>query len=314
MHPFKVQYTPEVKHAMDAGHPLVALESTVIAHGLPYPENIETARLMEDAVRESGAVPVTLAILDGVVHAGVTDAQMERLAKDSSVHKLSSRDIAATIALKKSGATTVSATMMLAHKLGIRIFATGGIGGVHRGAEADFDISADLEELARTPVLVVCSGVKSILDIPKTLEYLETRGVPVIGYKTEIFPAFFTTNSGMHAPLSLLNAVDVANVVNTHFSFRRGGAVLAQSVPVECDIPAEDVEFWIQNALLQAKKDGIHGKEVTPYLLRTLKELSQGATLTANKALLISNARLAGQIAVALEERGTYPMTLSSLA
>lgn len=314
MHPFKVQYTPEVKHAMDAGHPLVALESTVIAHGLPYPENIETARLMENAVRESGAIPVTLAILDGIVHAGVTDAQIERLAQDSSVLKLSSRDIAATIALKKSGATTVSATMMLAHKLSMRIFATGGIGGVHRGAEVDFDISADLDELARTPVLVVCSGVKSILDIPKTLEYLETRGVPVMGYKTEMFPAFFTANSGMPVPLSLLSTGDVANVVNTHFSLNRGGAVLAQSVPVGGDIPAEDVEFWIQKALLQAKKEGIRGKEVTPYLLRTLKELSQGATLMANKALLINNARLAGQVAVALEAKESYPTTLSSLA
>lgn len=301
--PFPCIATDEVRIGFEEKKPLVALESTVIAHGLPHPDNINTAKAMEDAVRESGAVPVTLAVLDGVLHAGLDDDQMKRVAEDKSLLKLSRRDISYVFATKKSGATTVSATMMLSHMLGIKVFATGGIGGVHRFAEETFDISADLDEFTKTPVLVVCSGAKSILDLPKTLEYLETKGVPVLCYQTERFPAFYSSTSPLPAPLTVSTIEEVSKVAAYHFTTHSGGIVLANPIPKQDSISFDEVESWIQLALNQAKQKQIVGKAVTPFLLGKLKEISNGRTLDANKALLINNARLAGKLAMDLAGR-----------
>jgi len=293
--------SPEVSEALAAGKPVVALESTIITHGMPYPQNIETARAVEAAVVENGAVPATIAVLDGSLHIGLDDDQLEALAQNKSVMKLSRADFAFALSAGKTGSTTVAATMIAAELAGIEVFATGGIGGVHRGAETSFDISADLGELAQTNVLVVCAGAKAILDLPKTLEILETNGVPVIGYGVDELPAFWSRESGLKAPLRFDTAAEIAE----HALMRDdldllGGTLVANPVPLADEIPASEVAAYIEDALGQAEQDGITGKDVTPYLLSKMFDLTKGRSLSTNIALILNNARLAAEIAVAL--------------
>jgi pseudouridine-5'-phosphate glycosidase len=291
----------EVREAVRSGRPTVALESTLIAHGLPWPSNLETARAAEAAIRERGAVPATIAVLDGQPTVGLNPDQLERIARGGAIVKAGRRDLAPAIALRRTAATTVSATMALAHAAGIRVFATGGIGGAHR--ESEFDISADLLELARTPVLVVCSGAKSILDLPRTLEILETNGVPVLGYRTGEFPTFYT--AGFVGPVSARvdSPAEAAAVFAAHEKFGSGGAVLAQPCPEELAVDAEEFNRALAEAEFDATAEGISGAEVTPFLLSRLAELTGGKTLAANRALIGNNARLAAEVAVALAAR-----------
>ena len=292
-----------VRNALRDGAPVVALESTVIAHGLPHPDNLEAAAAMEDAVRQAGAVPATIAVLDGRIRIGLSEEDRAKLADpDAAVAKLSRRDLAACLTLNGTGATTVSATMICAHAAGIRVFATGGIGGVHRGAENSMDVSADLLELARTPVLTVSSGAKSILDLPRTMEVLETQGVPVLGYRTDRLPAFHSRDSGLPVDAALEGPQAAARVARAHWALGLGGLMVCNPVPEEAAIPADEVAAWVDAALAAAEQDGIAGKEVTPYLLRHIANVSGGRSLAANKALLIDNARVGGEIAVALAE------------
>jgi pseudouridine-5'-phosphate glycosidase len=291
----------EVRAAVADGRPVVALESTLIAHGLPWPVNLETACQAEATVRATGAVPATIAVLNGTPTVGLSGAQLELLARTPGVRKASRRDLGAAVALKQDAATTVSATMALAHAAGIRVFATGGIGGAHREAEP-FDISADLTELARTPVLVVCAGAKSILHLPRTLEVLETCGVPVVGYRTDAFPAFYVRD---HAPLLPVSArVDspdgAAALFGAHVRMGGCGAVLAQPCPVEVAVPPAEFEAWLHEAERDARAAGVTGARVTPFLLARLAELSGGRTLAANRALIVANARLAAEVAAAM--------------
>ncbi len=293
----------EVSDTLAAGGAVVALESTVIAHGLPFPDNEETVRAMESAVRTSGAVPATIAILDGKIHIGLSDSQRSVLADpNADVAKLSRRDIATCIQSGGIGATTVSATMICAHAAGIRCFATGGIGGVHRGAEVTMDVSADLLELARTPVLTVASGAKSILDLSKTREFLETQGVPVLGYRTDRMPAFHCRDSGLRVDCRIDTAVTAAEVARTHWQLGLGGLLICNPVPKTDAIDGEEMENWIEQATKSAFDAGIHGGAVTPHILSRIADLSGGRSLTANKALLIDNARLGGEIALALSK------------
>ncbi len=291
----------EVRAAVAAGRPVVALESTLIAHGLPWPVNLETARASEAAVRAGGAVPATIAVLGGAPTVGLSDSQLEELARAPGVRKASRRDLAAAVALKQHAATTVSATMALAHAAGVRVFATGGIGGAHRDAEP-FDISADLTELARTPVLVVCAGAKSILHLPRTLEILETLGVPVVGYRTDCFPAFYVRDHAPPLPVSARvdSARDAAALFTAHVRMSGGGAVLAQPCPAEVAVPAADFDRWLRDAERDARAANVTGAKVTPFLLSRLAELSGGRTLTANRALIVANARLAAEVAISL--------------
>ncbi|MEC9268913.1 MAG: pseudouridine-5'-phosphate glycosidase [Pseudomonadota bacterium] len=292
-----------VRKALRDGAPVVALESTVIAHGLPHPDNLEAAAAMEDAVRQAGAMPATIAVLDGRIRIGLSEEDRAKLADpDAAVAKLSRRDLAACLTLNGTGATTVSATMICAHTAGIRVFATGGIGGVHRGAEVSMDVSADLLELARTPVLTVSSGAKSILDLPRTMEVLETQGVPVLGYRTDRLPAFHCRDSGLPVDAALEGPQAAARVARAHWALGLGGLLVCNPVPEEAAIPADEVAAWVDAALAAAEQDGIAGKEVTPYLLRHIASVSGGRSLAANKALLIDNARVGGEIAVALAE------------
>ncbi|QEL13922.1 pseudouridine-5'-phosphate glycosidase [Limnoglobus roseus] len=285
----------EVRAAVADGRPVVALESTLIAHGLPWPANLETARESEAAIREQGAVPATIAVLGGVPTVGLTAAQLEEIATREGVWKASRRDLAAAVALKKHAATTVSATMALARAAGIRVFATGGIGGAHR--ESDFDISADLTELARTPVLVVCSGAKSILDLPRTLEILETYAVPVLGYQTEQFPTFYTAGA-VGAVARVESPAEAAAVFAAHVRMGGGGgAVLAQPCPEAVAISAEEFNLALNEAEIDATAEGIAGPQLTPFLLSRLAELTQGKTLAANRTLIVNNATLAAQVA-----------------
>jgi pseudouridine-5'-phosphate glycosidase len=279
----------------------VALESTIVTHGMPYPENVATARRMEEAVRAAGAEPATIAVIDGKIRVGLTGDELEWLGQAKDVMKLSRNDLAFAVAMGKHGSTTVAATMICAHRAGIRVFATGGIGGVHRGAESSFDVSADLEELAKTPVAVVCAGAKAILDLPKTLEYLETRGVPVIGYKTDQFPAFWSRNSGQKTPILCNSAEEIALVLQTKWDLGLdGGAVICNPVEESNEIPANEMNGYIAAAVEEANRAGITGKAVTPHILAQLVEMTGGHSLQANIALAISNARLAGEIAVRL--------------
>ncbi|MEQ8828494.1 MAG: pseudouridine-5'-phosphate glycosidase [Alphaproteobacteria bacterium] len=292
-----------VRKALRDGAPVVALESTVIAHGLPHPDNLEAAAAMEDAVRQAGAMPATIAVLDGRIRIGLSEEDRAKLADpDAAVAKLSRRDLAACLTLNGTGATTVSATMICAHAAGIRVFATGGIGGVHRGAENSMDVSADLLELARTPVLTVSSGAKSILDLPRTMEVLETQGVPVLGYRSDRLPAFHSRDSGLPVDAALEGPQAAARVAKAHWALGLGGLLVCNPVPEEAAIPADEVATWVDAALAAAEQDGIAGKEVTPYLLRHIASVSGGRSLAANKALLIDNARVGGEIAVALAE------------
>ncbi|MBI1268526.1 MAG: pseudouridine-5-phosphate glycosidase [Cryomorphaceae bacterium] len=290
----------EVADAQSEGLSIVALESTIIAHGMPFPENLETGSDLESIIRSHGAVPATIAVFDGKICVGLSNEQLHRLATEKCM-KLSRRDLPFALAQKSNGATTVSATMIGAALAGIRVFATGGIGGVHRGAETSFDISADLTELAQTPVAVVCAGAKSMLDLPKTLEYLETQGVPVIGYQTSEFPAFYTQKSGLVLEMSAQSPDDVAAMLNTMWQLGYpGGAIVANPIDAAHAIPHEEIEMFIGEALSECEGLNIRGKAVTPFLLKRVAELTSGRSLTANKALVRSNARLAAQVAVAL--------------
>ena len=289
---------PEVANALAEGKAVVALESTIIAHGMPYPKNVETAREVEDLIRDQGAVPATIAVLDGVIRIGLDEAALEKLGKAENVAKLSRRDLPLIVAQKGDGATTVAATMICAAMAGIFVFATGGIGGVHRGAENDFDISADLEELAKTPVAVVCAGAKSILDLPKTLEFLETRGVPVVGYQTNKFPAFYCRDSGLDAPLTADSASEIAGMLAVQQDLGyQGGAVIANPIPESHAMDRSEMDSVIESALNSATKDGIFGKAITPYLLGKIVELTKGRSLESNIALVKNNAVLAANIA-----------------
>ena len=292
--------SPDVAAAIGEGRPLVALESTIITHGMPFPQNVETARAVEQTVRGEGAVPATIAVLDGRLHIGLTAAQLDGLGQAQGVAKLSRADFAACLATGGTGATTVAATMIAAHLAGIHVFATGGIGGVHRGAETSFDISADLAELAQTPVTVVAAGAKAILDIPKTLEVLETSGVPVIAYGQDAFPAFWSRSSGLAAPLRMDTPEQIARAARIRAGMGLpGGQLVANPIPEQDEIAAETLAPVIAAALAAADRAGIAAKEVTPFLLDHIFHATDGASLTANIALVMNNARLAAQIAQA---------------
>lgn len=294
---------PEVAGALAAGQPVVALESTIITHGMPYPQNVETARAVEARIRAEGAVPATIAVLKGVIKVGLSDADLEALVADSDCVKASGRDLAVALVRKQSAGTTVSSTMLIAARAGIRVFATGGIGGVHRGAEETFDISADLTELGSTPVTVVCAGVKSILDIPKTLEYLETQRVPVIAYGTEDFPAFFSRKSGLKADHRLDTPAEIAAAIDVHDALGTGtGVLIANPVPEADAIPSEEIDGVIAEAVAEAGRQGIARKEVTPFLLGRIVEATEGRSLKANIALVLNNATLAARIAAGLRQ------------
>ena len=290
--------SPEVAAAQAEGKAIVALESTIITHGMPYPQNLETARRVEDEVRKAGAVPATIAVLDGTLHAGLTDTQLEALAQAKDVAKISRADMAVIMSQGRTGATTVAATMIAAHLAGIHVFATGGIGGVHKGAEDSFDISADLLELAATPVSVVAAGAKAILDVPKTLEVLETQGVPVITYGQDSFPAFWSANSPLASPLRMDAAVDIAKAHQMRGDLGLpGGQLIANPIPAAAEIPQAEMNPIIDAATTEAEEKGIKGKEVTPFLLQRIFELTEGKSLEANIALVLNNARLASAIA-----------------
>ena len=280
---------------------MVALESTIISHGMPYPGNLEVAHEVEHTVREHGAVPATIAILNGQIHVGLTASELELFAQAEGVMKCSRRDLPYAMALKLNGATTVAATMIIAHLAGIRIFATGGIGGVHRGAETTFDISADLTEFAKTPVAVVSAGAKAILDIPKTLEYLETQGVAVIGFGTEEMPSFYSRSSGQKLSLWADTPETIAAYLNAQRALGlTNGTVIANPIPEEHEIPAKEIEGFIIQAVAEADKQNIRGKELTPFLLKRLNIITEGRSQQANRALVLNNAALAARIAAAL--------------
>jgi pseudouridine-5'-phosphate glycosidase len=294
-------YSEEVAAARAAGKPIVALESTIITHGMPYPENVSTALEVEAIIREEGACPATIAILDGVINVGLTRQQIEALAQRDDILKLSRADLAYSLVAGKSGSTTVAATMICASIAGIATFATGGIGGVHRGAEETFDISADLQELAKTPVMVVSAGVKALLDIAKTLEVLETLGVPVVGYGTDEFPAFWSRESGFECPLRLDAPKDIAALYQMRKALGlEGGMIVANPVPEEAEIPRNEMETFILEAISEANRLSVHGKAVTPFVLSRIKDLTDGDSLVTNIALVKNNARLAANIAKTL--------------
>jgi pseudouridine-5'-phosphate glycosidase len=297
-----LEVSPEVADALADGRAVLALESTIVTHGMPYPDNLTTARGVEQVVRDAGAVPATIALLDGALRVGLDAAALERLASaGEEVAKASRRDLPALVAARASAGTTVAATMYLAHRAGIRIFATGGIGGVHRGAEHTWDVSADLDELGSTPVAVVCAGAKSILDLPKTLEALETRGVPVIGLGTDDFPAFFTRSSGLPVDHRVEDPAGLAAVLREHVRLQmRGGVLVVAPIPQADALDPADIDARIEQAVADAERQGIARKEVTPYLLARINELTGGRSLTANIALIRNNARLAALTAVEL--------------
>ena len=300
MHAF-LQFSPEVQAARAAGKPVVALESTIISHGMPYPQNVQTAREVEQVIRAAGAVPATIALIDGRICVGLADDQLERLGNAQDALKVSRRDLAYVLAEKKLGATTVAATMICAALAGIEVFVTGGIGGVHRGAGTSFDISADLQELARTNVAVVCAGVKSILDIGLTLEYLETHGVPVVSVGQPGFPAFFTRESGFNADFQLDTPEQQARFIRTKWQLGlAGGVVVSNPVPAESALRNEEIDGIIEEALVDADAQGVKGKAVTPFLLARIKDLTGGRSLATNIALVKHNALVGARLAVAL--------------
>lgn len=292
--------SPEVKEALLNNKPVVALESTIISHGMPYPQNVETARKVEDIIRSQGAVPATIAILNGKLKVGLTNEELEYLGKaGTKVIKTSRRDIPFIVAKGLDGATTVASTMIIASFAGIKIFATGGIGGVHRGAETTFDISADLQELANTDVAVICAGAKSILDIGLTLEYLETNGVPVIGYQTNELPAFYTRRSGFNVDYRMENPGDIATALKAKWDMGlNGGVVVANPIPEEYSMDYDTITKAIEDAVAEAEEKGIKGKDSTPFLLGKIKEITGGSSLDSNIQLVYNNARLAAKIAV----------------
>ena len=294
--------SPEVQQALAEGKPVVALESTIISHGMPYPKNVETALLVEKTIRENGAVPATIAVIGGRLKAGLSEDEIEYLGKAGrKVAKASRRDLPALVARSADGATTVTTTMIIAHMAGIQIFATGGIGGVHRGAETTMDISADLEELAQTPVAVVCAGAKSILDLGLTLEYLETKGVPVLGYKTKTLPAFYTDQSDFEVDYRMDSPADIAAALRAQRAMGYpGGMLIANPIPREYAMPKAVIDAAIEQALVEAGEQGIKGKATTPFLLARVCELTGGESLKSNIKLVLNNVALAAQIAAAL--------------
>ena len=294
--------SPEVKAALEAGKPVVALESTIISHGMPYHKNVETALLVEQTLRDNGAVPATIAVIGGRLKAGLSKEEIEYLGKTGrGVAKASRRDLPALVARGADGATTVTTTMIIAHMAGIQVFATGGIGGVHRGAETTMDISADLEELAQTPVMVVCAGAKSILDLGLTLEYLETKGVPVIGYGTEELPAFYTRKSGFGVDYRVDSPEELAAMFAAQRDLGyKGGMLVTNPIPEEYAMPKDVIDAAIEQALRECKEQGVHGKETTPFLLARVVELTGGDSLESNIQLVLNNARVAARTAAAL--------------
>ena len=290
---------PEVENALNSKQPIVALESTIISHGMPYPENIETALMVEDTVRANNAIPATIAIIKGRLKVGLTKKEIEFLATNDEVRKISRRDLAITVSQKLSGSTTVASTMIIAHLAKIAVFATGGIGGVHRGAEKTLDISADLDELSRTNVCVVCAGAKSILDIGLTLEYLETKGVPIIGYKTSDLPAFYSSKSGFNVDYRVDSAFDISEILKTKWSLSiNGGVLITNPIPKTFELELAMMNEAINKAIIEAEKEKITGKEITPYLLSKVNEITQGKSLNANIKLIQNNAVLASKIAI----------------
>ena len=300
-----VKLSPKVEAALKEGRPVIALESTIISHGMPYPQNVETALKCEAAAREMGAEPATIAVIGGKLCAGLTEEEIDYLGREGTkVTKASRRDLPILVANKKDGATTVAATMIIAALAGIKIFATGGIGGVHRGAETTMDISADLEEMAQTPVAVVCAGAKSILDLGLTLEYLETKGVPVLGYGTKELPAFYTRQSGFNVDYQVNTPEEIAGFIRAQREMDYpGGMLIANPIPEEYAMPLDAINAAIEQALQEANEQGIKGKETTPFLLARVCELTGGESLASNIQLVLNNVRLAARIAVALENK-----------
>ena len=289
---------PDVEDAIKNKLPIVALESTIISHGMPYPKNIETALMVEDTVRYNNAIPATIAIINGRLKVGLTNKEIEFLATNNKVRKISRRDLAIAVSKKLSGSTTVASTMVIAKLAKIAVFATGGIGGVHRGAETTFDISADLEELSKTNVCVVCAGPKAILDIGLTLEYLETKGVPVIGYKTSELPAFYSSKSGFNVDYRVDAALDIAEILRTKWDLSiKGGVLVTNPIPIAFELELVMMNEAINEAIIEADKEKIIGKEITPYLLSKVNELTEGKSLDANIKLIENNAALAAKIA-----------------
>ncbi len=291
----------DVKKALEEGKPVVALESTIISHGMPYPQNVETALKVEEIIRSYDAVPATIGIINGRLIAGLTSNEIDYMGKTSGIAKVSRRDIPYIVSSEKDGATTVASTMIIAEMAGIKVFATGGIGGVHRGAEATMDISADLDELSQTDVAVVCAGAKSILDIGLTLEYLETKGVPVLGYKTDELPAFYTRKSGFSVDYNMDSPKKIADLLRVKWELNlHGGVVIANPIPEKYSMDAAFITEIIDKAIVEANENGIKGKDTTPFLLSKIKEITGGDSLDANIELVYNNAILAAQIAVEL--------------
>lgn len=298
-----LKINPEVKKALDEGTPVVALESTIISHGMPYPQNIEMAKTVESIIRENGAIPATIAILNGELKVGLNPEELEYLGKSDSVLKASRRDLPFIVSKKLDGATTVASTMIIAALAGIKVFATGGIGGVHRGAQQTFDISADLQELAHTNVAVVCAGCKSILDIGLTLEYLETNGVPVVGYKTKEFPAFYTRKSGFNVDYKVDSETELALALKSKWDLNlNGGVVVSNPIPEEFEMDSDTITNAIEDALKEADAKGIKGKECTPFLLGKVKAITGGKSLDSNIELVYSNAKVGAKLAVELSK------------
>ena len=293
--------TPEIEEAIKAGKPVVALESTILSHGMPFPQNMEFAHKVEEIVRAEGAIPATTAIIGGKLKVGLTSEELDLMCKGEGVGKVSRRDVAVYLATGKTGATTVATTMMIAAMAGIKVFATGGIGGVHRGATETMDISADLQELANTPVAVVCAGAKSLLDLGLTLEYLETFGVPVLGLRTDDFPAFYCRSSGFKLDYNATTEAEVAKIAKTKWDLGlKGGLVIGNPIPEEYALDYDEMEKVIVKALELAKEQGIHGKDTTPFLLSHIKDMTDGVSFASNLQLAYNNAKAASKIAVEL--------------
>lgn len=293
-----VEYSDEVKKAIEEGKPVVALESTIISHGMPYPQNIETAKACEEIIRENGAVPATTAIIGGKIKIGLSDKELEFMATSKDIIKASRRDFAYIVSRGLNGATTVASTIIASRLAGIKIFVTGGLGGVHRNAEVTFDISRDLEELAANDIMIVCAGCKSILDIGLTLEYLETKGVPVFGYQTDYMPAFFTRKSEFKVDYNIKNPKEAADAAKAQWELGlEGGILLTNPIPESDSMDEEKINSAIEKALVEAEEKGIHGKETTPFLLSKVLEVTEGKSLEANIALVKNNARLGAEVA-----------------